>query len=170
MKIIKLKYIITLMIISVLQVQPGTAQNRVSGTDSPAALDAATLKGGGSVAVGTFVNKSGNSAFDYLETILPNALASALESKHNITTIKPRALADVLRKKILKRNLMIQIFFLFHLTSKRIFLFLVPLNLKAETELKLKLIFIKPVHPVFLLSLMLVSLKLRFSDLLTGYL
>lgn len=104
MKKVNLKYIIALIIISALSIQSAIAQTRVSGTDSPAALDAAILKHGGSIAVGTFINKSGNSSFDYLETILPNALASSLESKYRITTIKPRSLEEIFRKKNIEKK------------------------------------------------------------------
>jgi hypothetical protein len=104
MRKIRLKYLKALVIISVLWIQALTAQTPGSGTDSPAALETAALKGGKSVAVGTFVNKSDNRAFDYLETILPNALASSLDSKYSIKTIKPRSIADIFKKNQLEKD------------------------------------------------------------------
>ena len=100
----RIKYFWALIVISALWGTALTAQTPVSGTDSPAALEAAALKGGKSVAIGTFLNKSGNRAFDYLETILPNALASSLESKYSIAAIKPGSIGEIFKKKQIEKD------------------------------------------------------------------
>ena len=100
----RIKYFWALIFISAIWGSALAAQTPVSGTDSPAALESAALKGGKSLAIGTFVNKSGNRDFDYLETILPNALASSLESKYSISAIKPRSIEEIFRKKQIEKD------------------------------------------------------------------
>lgn len=75
-------------------------ETAVFGTDSPAALESASLRGAGTIAVGNFINKSSNRSFDYLEAILPTALAGSLDSKYRINTIKPREIEGIIKNRL----------------------------------------------------------------------
>jgi hypothetical protein len=92
--------VITLLICSIIWNSALSGDTPVYGTDSPAALESATLKGSGTIAVGNFVNVSTNRGYDYLESILPTALAGSLDSKFRISTIKPRVIEEVIKNKL----------------------------------------------------------------------
>ena len=79
-------------------------QSGLSGTDSPAALESAALdlKGTGPIAVGNFINTSSRNDFNYLESILPTALASSLNTKYKINIIKPQEIEKILKTKSLE--------------------------------------------------------------------
>ncbi len=93
-------HLITLLICSAFWVTSIPGYTEVIGTDSPAALESAALKGAGTIAVGNFINISSNSSYDYLESILPTALAGSLDSKYRINTIKPREIEEIIKNKL----------------------------------------------------------------------
>jgi hypothetical protein len=68
-------------------------------TDTPAAKST-ELKGAGTIAVGNFSNISSNRSYDYLESILPTALAGSLDSNFRINTIKPREIEEIIKNKL----------------------------------------------------------------------
>ncbi len=87
-----------LVIISILFITGIQPHKPVFGI-STTSLNTADLKGGGSIAVGNFVNTSSKNDFDYLESILPTALASSLNTKYKIDIIKPQEIEKILKTK-----------------------------------------------------------------------
>lgn len=98
MKKVKPVNLALLIIISILSITVLQGDSPVYGSNV-LALDTAALQGAGSIAVGNFVNTSTKSDFNYLESILPTALASSLDTQFRINTIKPKEIEEILIKK-----------------------------------------------------------------------
>ncbi len=100
---------LTVLLVCTSLWHPGLkGQTGVSGTDSPAALESAApeitaLKGAETIAVGNFINISSKNEFNYLESILPTALASSLSTKYKINIIKPKEIEKILKAKSLEK-------------------------------------------------------------------
>lgn len=92
---IKAIFVITI-ILFITAIQP---YKPVFGLSS-VSKDNADLKGAKSIAVGNFVNISSKDNFKYLESILPTALASSLNTKFKIKIIKPKEIEKILKTKL----------------------------------------------------------------------